>query len=76
MPKRALDSVKVLELCHDVAGSYSTKLLADLGAEVIKVEGRDTAMLPGIHHPSFTIYPTLIRAGSSFISTPINWVLP
>ena len=34
----ALGSVKVLELCSFVAGPFCTKLLADMGATVVKVE--------------------------------------
>ena len=59
-----LSGTTVIEFCHSVAGPYATSILADLGADVIKVEspgkgdyGRDWG--PPFAHGTSTLFHVL-----------------
>ncbi|MGY4478711.1 CaiB/BaiF CoA transferase family protein [Bradyrhizobium sp. USDA 3364] len=65
---RALEGVRVIDFSHFIAGPFATMILADMGAEVIKIEapgrGDDLRRYPPVH-------PDL-RHGAPFLWTNRN----
>ena len=57
-----IDGIRVLDLSRILSGPFCTMLLADLGAEVVKVE------MPGQGDPSRNVGPMVGYDSASFIS--------
>jgi crotonobetainyl-CoA:carnitine CoA-transferase CaiB-like acyl-CoA transferase len=62
VPQGPLAGVKVIELCHVMAGPICGLMLADLGADVIKVE-----KIPGGDDTRHTIPPTVGDEAATFL---------
>ncbi len=63
MPQLALDNVRALDLTNGIAGGYCAKMLADYGAEVIRVEP------PA---PAAEKYPDIDRAARAALNLHLN----
>lgn len=66
MSKTAFDGLKVIEYAQLAAGPYCTKLLADLGAEVIKIEPPRTGDMARKRGPFLNDIPHPERSGLFF----------
>jgi len=64
-PMKALDGIRVLDLSRLLPGPFATQLLADLGAEVIKVEAPQGGDY--LRH-----YPPLVADGNSALFHAVN----
>ncbi len=68
---RALEGVRVIDLTHHIVGPYCTKLLADYGAEVIKIE-RPGAGDPARHMAPFFHDEPHVEGSGLFLALNTN----
>ena len=76
IPPQALSDIRVLDFTHYISGPYCTKLMADYGAKVLKVErtdGGDMARMSG-PFPATTLI--MKKAACSCTSTPTSRASP
>ena len=64
---KPLNGIKVIELSTFVAGPTAARLLADWGAEVIKVEGFRGDPIRSVGGPSLNVPPELFRPGQDYV---------
>ena len=72
----SLAGVKVLELCSTIAGPACARLLADFGADVVKVEppAGDSMRSMGKHVGDVSLYAaTLLRRSLAYSFTTSFW---
>ena len=79
----ALDGIRVIELGQEIQGPYATLLLADMGADVIKIENRATGDLarrttvgriagPEAPHAAFQQYFLVLNRGKKSITLDLK----
>lgn len=66
LEQRSLQGIRVLDLSRVLAGPYCTMIMADLGAEVIKIE------LPGVGDDSRRFPPQIPNSGDSAYFYGVN----
>ena len=54
MPGRPLDGLRILDFTHVLAGPFATRILGDMGADVVKVTSADRAI--GANDPLHPYY--------------------
>jgi len=75
MAEGPLSGVRLVEYCSLVSGPYCTKLFADLGAEVIKIESPGATRQEREDH--FWAITLIQSSRASFsISIPTSWGSP
>ncbi len=80
MSRKALEGVRVLEFCTGISASYGAKLLAEMGAEVVKIEPPGTgdktrglgAFPGGVPHPEKSGLFLFLNASKSGITLDIR----
>ena len=71
-----LDGIRVLELGSTVAGPFCGRLLADFGADVVKIEGLhgDLVRSMGRHHQGKSLYAASIFRNKDMVSIDLHSV--
>ncbi len=64
---RPLEGITVVELSTFVAGPTAARLLAEWGAEVIKVEGLNGDPIRSVGGPSLNVPPELFQPGQDYV---------